>query len=138
MRSWLTHALIATCLWGLWGLAGKLASRSVSPLSLVILGSTGALLIFPLYVLLFGGQFRFLWRDLNFYWGLIAGVVGSIGGVFYYLALSKGEASRVVAITATYPLVTFVLAFLFLGEPFTLRKCLGILLALVAVALLSE
>ena len=138
MKAWLIYALISTCLWGVWGLAGKLASRTVSPQSLILLGSAGAFLIFPLWVLLFGRQFRFLWGDLNFYWALIGGAVGSAGGVFYYMALSRGEASRVVAITATYPLVTFVLAFLILGEPLTFRKSLGILFALAAVVLLSK
>jgi transporter family protein len=57
--------------------------------------------------------------------GLIAGLVGQFA---FYSALKAGEASIVVPVAATYPLVALVVSVVFLGEPFTARKVIGIML----------
>ncbi|OGR67492.1 MAG: hypothetical protein A2081_05715 [Elusimicrobia bacterium GWC2_61_19] len=60
---------------------------------------------------------------------VMSSVIVSMAGVFFYLkALSGGEAGRIVPLSSTYPLVTFVLALLFLGESFTVNKLAGTLL----------
>lgn len=60
---------------------------------------------------------------------ILSSVLVTMGGVFFYLkALSGGEASKVVPLTSVYPLVTFLMVYLFLGESFTLNKLLGTLL----------
>jgi transporter family protein len=65
--------------------------------------------------------------------GLIAGFFGQLA---LYNALKVGEASIVVPISATYPLITLIIAVLFLGESVTLTKVLGIILVISGVALL--
>ncbi len=65
--------------------------------------------------------------------GLIAGFLGQLT---LYNALKAGEASIVVPISATYPLVTLIIAVLILGESVTLAKVLGIVLVICGVALL--
>ena len=60
---------------------------------------------------------------------VLSSVLVTMGGVFFYLkAMSGGEASKIVPISSTYPLVTFALAIFFLGEHFTLNKLIGTLL----------
>jgi len=60
---------------------------------------------------------------------VMASVLVSMGGVFFYLkALSGGEATKIVPLSSTYPAVTFVLALLFLGESFSVNKLIGTLL----------
>lgn len=60
---------------------------------------------------------------------VLASVVVTMGGVFFYLkAMSGGEASKIVPLSSTYPFVAFLMAFLFLGESFTLTKLVGTLL----------
>jgi transporter family protein len=93
--------------------------------------------VFPLLVGLFSGQFRFVWRNFDYYVAVVGGIAGSIGGLFYYLALARGEASRVVVITATYPVLTVILADLFLREPLSLQKILGIMFAILGICLLA-
>ena len=57
---------------------------------------------------------------------VLASVIVSMGGVFFYLkALSGGEAMKIVPLSSTYPAVTFALALLFLGESFTANKFIG-------------
>jgi len=60
---------------------------------------------------------------------ILSSVVVTMGGVFCYLrAMSGGEASKVVPLSSTYPFVTFLLVYLFLGESFTASKFIGTLL----------
>jgi bacterial/archaeal transporter family protein len=60
-----------------------------------------------------------------------------IAVVFYFLALSEGPASVVVPIYGMFIVGGAVLGLLFLHEPFTLRKALGILLAGISVYLIA-
>jgi uncharacterized membrane protein len=60
-----------------------------------------------------------------------------IGVIFFYRALSTGDASRVVVFTALYPLIAVILSVLILHESITLYKVIGIVCALAAVIFLS-
>ena len=66
--------------------------------------------------------------------GLLASVVGQI---FFYHALKDGEASLVVPLAATYPLISFLLGILFLGEKVTLAKSFGLVFVLLGIFLLK-
>lgn len=65
--------------------------------------------------------------------GLIAGLLGQFA---FYSALKSGEASLVVPVAATYPLVALIVSALFLGEAVTLQKAAGIVLVAGGVMLL--
>lgn len=66
--------------------------------------------------------------------GLIAGFIGQI---VFYTALKSGEASVVVPVAATYPLVALVISILFLGEAITWQKIAGIGLVVSGVMMLK-
>ena len=66
--------------------------------------------------------------------GVIAGLLGQFA---FYSALKTGQASVVVPIAATYPLVAFVVSMVFLGEPFTWQKAAGICLVVGGVIMLK-
>ena len=66
--------------------------------------------------------------------GLLAGFLGQLT---LYTALKAGEASVVVSIAATYPLVALVVSVLFLGESLTLQKAAGAALVVGGVILLK-
>lgn len=137
MNNWLFYSFITTFLWGLWGLTGKLASRTVSSQNLLLLAAIGSFIVYPLYIMLFSKHFQFQWNNLDNYLAIIGGILGAFGGLFFYMAISKGEISRVVAITATYPAITVLLAWIFLHEAMTIQKGAGILFAVVGIYLLS-
>jgi transporter family protein len=68
---------------------------------------------------------------------LCAGVALVVAVVFYFLALSEGPTSIVVPIYGMFIVGGAVLGLVFLHEPFTLRKGLGIFLAAVSVYLIA-
>jgi transporter family protein len=138
MKSWIIYALTAVGLWGSWGFCGKLASRSLAPQNLLMLACLGSLTVFPLYAALFFKHLEFSWQRADCYYALIGGAAGALGGLFFYLAIAKGEASLVVPVTAIYPVVTLALACIFLKEPLSVQKGIGIALAVLGVCLLSR
>ena len=68
---------------------------------------------------------------------LAAGVFLGIGILSLYRSLSLGPVSVVTPIFAMFLVFSSVIGFLFLGESFTARKALGIVLAAASVYLVS-
>ena len=60
-----------------------------------------------------------------------------LGQLFYYYALKTGESSIVVHLIATFPLFTFLIATIFLGDEITLNKAGGIICIVLGIVLLS-
>ena len=56
---------------------------------------------------------------------ILSGVATGASWLCYYRALQLGEASRVVPIDKLSVVITLVLAFVFLKEPFTAKSALG-------------
>jgi transporter family protein len=59
-----------------------------------------------------------------------------LGQLFYYYALKSGEASVVVPLIAIFPLFTFIIATIFLGDKISLSKVGGIVFIVLGVVLL--
>ncbi|MBT8489967.1 MAG: EamA family transporter [Deltaproteobacteria bacterium] len=137
MKLWLMYALFATGLWGLWGFFGKMASRTITSHNLLVVASAGCIVALVLGLILYSKSLPFRWNTINYFYGFLSGFVLIIGLFFFYKALAHGEVTRVVVITATYPLVTLVLAYLFLREPLSFQKALGALLAISGIFFLS-
>ena len=68
---------------------------------------------------------------------LLGGLMGALGGLTLIVALRLAEASIVVPLTSIYPAVTVALSIALLGESVTARKIAGVILAIIAVILLS-
>jgi transporter family protein len=66
-----------------------------------------------------------------------AGVLLAIAIVAYYRALELGPVSVVAPIFGTFLVLSAIVGIVFLDEPFTIRKGLGIVLAGVAIWLVS-
>jgi transporter family protein len=71
-------------------------------------------------------------------YGLLTGIAYGIGCLFYFIAADKGKITTVVTLTALYPLVTILLSYLVLKEGISLKQCLGIVFALIAIFLMAE
>ena len=52
-------------------------------------------------------------------------LAGFLGQMTFYTALKSGEASVVVPLAATYPLIALLVSIIFLGEALTIQKVLG-------------
>lgn len=136
MPKWLFYCVITVLIWGVWGIVTKKASE-VGALETQILFSIG--LIPPALLALASKDLR-VGTNLKrgFWFGFLTGVFGGIGNIAFFAALNQGgNASIVYPLTAIYPLVTVLLAWLWLKERLNGIQVAGIGIALVALLLLS-
>src|SRR5262245_12989724 len=114
MDTWVFYACVATFCWGVVGLLQKLGTNRVSSRSLLIWLVLGFAALLPL--LWHEGSLSSLgWRVLSI--GLLGGAANGFGSWALFEALERGaKASVAVPLTAVYPLVTIVLARIFLAE----------------------
>lgn len=133
-------ALAAVC-WGTGAFFDKLILRHLDPANAFIAKVAVTIILFlPLVLwklapfkkaLENGGKASILFVFLS--------VIVTMGGVYFYLkAMAGGEASSIVPLSSTYPLITFALVYFFLGESFTTAKIIGTLLVCSGVFFLSK
>lgn len=131
-------ALVTLFSWGIGTFIAKLATNRIGERSVFwdLVGYAPAIIIYSLVV--------FKWKEvvsadkLGIFLGILAGAVGSMGLVGLYMLLTRKDASAGVPLTAIYPALTAILAFIFLKEEVTLIKCLGIVFSAIALYLLSR
>jgi transporter family protein len=135
--AWMSLSVLTVFLWGLWGLESKFIVERISPLM--------NQLIFPLGFLpavifvLFSKNARKASDHLRGgFWAFFTGVLGGTGNIAFCLALaSGGKAAVVVPLVGLAPLVTVILAALWLKESITRIQMAGLVLALISIYLLS-
>lgn len=136
--SWLFFSLVCLLLYGLWGFFSKFLSPELNAPSLLIYSLMGSALGIPIYILTYRNSFSFQWQNGWTYLAILVGVFASAGAFFFFNAIAQGEASKVVVITSLYPIVTTILAFIFLNEAISLSKIFGIVLCLTGIVILSS
>ncbi len=134
---WLLYTLTAATCWGVWGVLAKGPSRELSG------WMTQILFTFALVPsVIFAARSRNLKtgtdRRRGLFWGFVSGLIAAAGNIFFYLALEAGADTAIaVPLTNVYPLVTLFIAYFWFKERLNLIQLGGIVLAVVAIVLLS-
>ncbi len=132
--------LLTLFFWGISPTLEKVGLRKVDPLFGLWIRTVSALLGITLAVIFTTSSQPLKFpekRDL-FFLGL-SGITGGFLGMYFYFSLLKiHEASQIVPLTATYPLIATFLAILILKEPLTLNKILGTFLIALGIYLLFK
>ena len=135
MESWLIPASAALIIYGLWGFFPKLAVTYINPASALIYEVAGAMLVGLATLFWVGFQPESHPKGILF--AVLTGVAGMLGTLCFFAAASRGKLSVVVSMTALYPLITILLAAIFLREPVTVKQLLGMFCAGAAILLLT-
>ena len=135
MAHWLWLSMIVVAFWGMVGLLQKITTNHISAEAVLIWDRIGYVGFLPF--LLVGLHLSHLGpKDILI--GTLAGIINSLGALYLYMSLRNGaKASIAVPLTALYPLITVLLAVVFLGERLNGRHWCGVALALVASVLMS-
>lgn len=56
---------------------------------------------------------------------IMSGLATGLSWLCYYAAIKSGQVSKVVAVDKASVILTFIMAFIFLGEKFTLKSIIG-------------
>jgi transporter family protein len=135
VKTWYLYALLTVLTWGLWGVFSKLASNYSKPRQALLFQTVGVLIFAGLVLVL--ENFRIEWSTAGFTWAALGGFFAFVGFLTFFAALDHGKTSTVVTLSALYPLVTILLSIAFLHEKLSPRQGAGIVLALIASALLA-
>jgi uncharacterized membrane protein len=131
-------SLLTVALWGSWGLESKIIVDRMSPWTNQVLFSIG---LVPLVLwTVFSKNLRRTAgsKKKGMTYGLVTGLLGGTGNIALYLALARGgKASVVIPFVGLAPLVTVILALLWLGESLNRTQMVGVVLALISIYLLS-
>jgi drug/metabolite transporter (DMT)-like permease len=128
-------ALASAALYGAADFLGGLASRRATTVAVVIVSQLAGLLLLAA-MMPFLPEAQPSTSDL--WWGVAAGVFGGMGVALLYRALAIGTMAVVAPTTAVCAVAIPVLAAVALGERPSLRVAAGIVLAIVAIVLVSR
>jgi uncharacterized membrane protein len=133
---WLIYAIVTTLTWGIWGALIEIPEKAGFPATLGY--TVWALMMIPCaLVVLRLTNFKF---DVNLkaiVWGALIGLTGAGGQLILFEALREGPAYIIFPIVSLYPVVTIGLSLWILKERTNRRSWIGIVLALIAIFLLS-
>ncbi|HEX6981508.1 MAG TPA: EamA family transporter [Balneolaceae bacterium] len=135
-KRWLGYALLTTVFWGVWGALIELPEKNGFPATLGYVVWAITMIppcIFALYKIDWKIDFEF--KSILF--GSLAGLLGAGGQLILFQALRIGPAYLVFPFISLSPVITILLATLFLKEKTRKLGWLGIALALLAIPLLS-
>jgi drug/metabolite transporter (DMT)-like permease len=135
-KAWLLYAMIVTVLWGVWGALIEIPEKAGFPATLGY--SVWAITMIPVAII----ALRLIsWKLDNdrksILFGMSAGLLGCGGQLILFQCLRIGPAYIVFPIISLYPVVTIILSVFLLKEKASKRSWIGIILALVAIVLLS-
>jgi uncharacterized membrane protein len=133
---WLLWTLLALICWGAWAILSKVIGEALSPKQNQALSTIGILpVLFALGFRRKSEATNSSRRGVTF--AFAAGTLTCVGNIAYYAALNNAKALAVVPLTALYPLVTILLAVVFLRERINLIQRAGIALSIAAIYLFN-
>ena len=135
-RLWLVFALVTTTFWGLWGALIEFPEKAGFPATLGY--SVWALtMIVPALVALSVIKWKLDYDRRSILLGTLIGLTGAGGQLILFQALRMGPAYLVFPIISLSPMVTILLAYALLKERAHKMGWAGIVLAMIAMPLLS-
>jgi transporter family protein len=132
---WLFPTLVYVVTTATLAIVSKFALRTLSWQDMLVW--MGAAYTVVVTVLLASGSTR-LELTAGSGWAIVSASLVIGGLVLLYLALGRGEASKIVPVTASYPAVTLILSVLVLSESLTVGRVVGVALVASGVTVITR
>ncbi len=135
-KLWLFYALTTTLFWGIWGALIEVPEKLGFPATLGY--SVWALtMIIPAIVVMRMVKWKLETNKKAVFHGMIIGLLGAGGQLVLFHALVTGPAYLVFPFISLSPLLTIILSTLILKERANLKGWIGIIMAIIAIPMLS-
>jgi len=136
LRPWLLFALGTTIFWGVWGAFIEIPEKAGFPATMgyIVWALT---MIIPAVVALKIINWKFDKNKRAILRGMLIGISGAAGQLILFQALRTGPAYLVFPFVSLSPLVTILLSLWLLKEKASIKSWIGIVIALIAIPLLS-
>jgi transporter family protein len=125
----------ATVLWGVTPILEKMGLTKIDPVVGITLRSAVATVALLIITLLLGRGRALMEVDGKgfFLFGASGLLAGALGMWAYYAALKLEATSKIVSISASYPLITALLSVLILREGVTVPRVIGTALIVIGI-----
>ena len=134
---WFWWMIFCLACWGPYALFSKLGSNEISAYGMQFLFTLGSIPV--VLVVLARKRFKLEKNRKGIIYGLVAGVLSAVGSIGFFAAFrSGGNASVITTATGMYPVVTVLVALLFLHERLTRTQVVGLGFAIVAFVIFSH
>ena len=134
VETWLVLSIVTLIIWGMWGFLIKLALNYLEWKQVFIISGITSTIIYLILFLIWRPSISF--KNMGTLYSILIGLT-ILGSITFYSAISRGKVSVVVPLTALYPIISTILAFIILQEKISLFQGLGIFLAIGSIILLS-
>lgn len=135
----IAYALLSGILWGFGPLLLKRGMKDSNVSTATLIEQYVSVLTL---IVLAAHQGELLSRELSApaFWSFVgAGAIGaSFGKIFYYKGIDKVGASKSVSVKNSSPILTTILAVIFLGEELTFLIAVGVVLIVVGIGVLTQ
>jgi bacterial/archaeal transporter family protein len=132
--------VVTMVLWGSAPLVEKLGLQGIDPLTGVLIRSLSVSFVLSIVFVVTGKMSHLAQvpvKSAGFF--ATAGILGGLLGTWtYYCVLKTGAMSQVVPIAAAFPLVTSIIAFVFLKESVTPLRMAGTILIIAGILLVKR
>ncbi len=135
---WLFYSLLSAIFAAAVAVLAKIGLKDVdSTLATTI--RAGIMFLSLLIIALLTGKFKDFDQFTNKAWFFIflSGLAGAMSWLFYFVALKIGSAPKVAAIDRLSLVFVFLFSLAFLGEQFSLKTFIGILLIAIGAIIIS-
>ena len=136
MNEWFLYSFLTIFIWGIVGFFSKIMLYSVETNASYIIQLLGGIVLVIPWIIFFQPNFKIINFNEILY-SCLLGIANCIGFFFFLCALHTGKVSIVVPLIGLYPVLTFILAIVFLKERVTSIQLIGIILAMISIILIS-
>lgn len=135
-RNWLLYAGVTTIFWGIWGAFVEIPEKAGFPATLGY--AVWALIMIPCSLIaLYMINWKLEYDMRSIFLGSGAGLLGAGGQLLLFQALKEGPAYIVFPLISLFPILTIALSMILLREKASSKHWFGIVVALIAILLLS-
>ena len=135
-KSWISFVIIHVIFMGVWGAIIEISEKNGFPATLGYV--VWALTMIPAAIVaLIINKWKLEYDRRSIFWGCLAGLLGAVGQLVLFFTLKIAPAYLVFPLLSLTPVVTIMMAVLLLKEKTSRMGWIGILVAIVAIFLLS-
>ena len=136
-QNWLVYALITTVFWGIWGAFSEIPKNAGFPGTLIYVVWSVTMIV-PAIVALAINKWKLETDKKSIFYGSLIGFLGAGGQLAFFIgAIENGPAYLVFPIISLSPVVTIILSYFFLKENTSRLGWIGVIIAVIAIPLLS-
>ncbi len=134
---WIMWTILATVLWGVWSFMTKTIVNDIDPWTIGLIFAVIAPVIWLPYIMIaMKSEKSITWSKRAVMLGIVSIILVNGGGIMFYISLKHLPVSIAAPVTASHPLFTVALSYIFLKERLYIHQIISLFLIIAGLILL--